>query len=383
MDLVLGMSMAPSTVRMVLVEGEKGNGATVDRDGFPVNAASATDSTATLSASDQVMSAILGTREGATQGGYRLASTGVAYTDPVSAGALRDALAAHQVQNVMLVSAFLSAAALAHAHGTTVGYAHTGLLFIEPDSATLAVIDSADGSIADVRQANLPDDDVAAVAELCAMAAGADGLDPHPQGLFVVGSSGVDVEVIKAELDAATPLNVSAPTEPESALARGAALASAHAPLGDWSTSALAYAQDPESRAVRPGGLVAGGVASGIPFDHDGGADLQLAYSAEPDEPALYTAIGAAGTFAADTGLSEVLAVEETENGRRPFLVALGVLMIFVIGVAALTLSLALDIRPTVDTRPNIGRSVVAPPKSVPPPAAPPPAPAAPPPAPA
>jgi hypothetical protein len=244
-DIVFGVSMAPSTVRMVLVEGENGGGATVDQDAFPVAAATNTGNPATSSATDQVLAAILGTRQGAAESGHRLASTGVTSVDPVEAGALRDALAAHRVENIMLVSAFLAAAALAQAYGTTIGYAHTGLLFIEPDCATLAVVDSTDGSVTDVRRASLPDDDVDAVAELTALAADAGRLQPRPQGLFVVGSSGVDVGMIKAELDAATPLTVSSPTEPESALARGAALASAHAPLSDWSTSALAYAQAP------------------------------------------------------------------------------------------------------------------------------------------
>ena len=211
--------MAPSTVRMVLVEGENGEGATVDQDAFPVITAAATGNAATSCATDQVLAAILGTRQGAAESGYRLASTGVTWVDPFEAAALRDALAAHRVENIMLVSAFLSAAALAQAYGTSIGYAHTGLLFIEPDCATLAVVDSGDGSITDVRRASLPNDDADAVAELTAMAAGASRLEPHPQGLFVVGSSGVDVAMIKAELDAATPLTVSVPTEPESALA--------------------------------------------------------------------------------------------------------------------------------------------------------------------
>ena len=215
MDLVLGMSMAPSTVRMVLVEGKDGDGATVDQDGFPVATAANTGNAATLTAANQAMAAILGTREGATQGGYRLASTGVTCVDSVEADALRDALAAHRVENIMLVSAFLAAAALAQSFGTTIGYAHTGLLFIEPECATLAVVDSASGSITDVRKASLPVDDADAVAELRAMAAGVGRLTPSPQGLFVVGSDGVDVGLIKAELEAATPLTVSAPTEPD------------------------------------------------------------------------------------------------------------------------------------------------------------------------
>ena len=38
MDIVLGVSMAPKAVRMVLVEGENGDGATVDEDNFDVAA---------------------------------------------------------------------------------------------------------------------------------------------------------------------------------------------------------------------------------------------------------------------------------------------------------------------------------------------------------
>jgi hypothetical protein len=207
-----------------------------------------------------VIAAIVGTRESATEGGYRLTSTGVTWTDPIEAGVLRDRLAAHKIENVMLVSAFLAAAALAQTVGTSMGYSHTGLLFIEPDSATLAVVDSTDGSIADVRRDVLPADDNDAVAELTAMAAWADGLESHPQGLFVVGS-GVDVAMIKSELDAATSLAVSAPGEPETALARVAALASAHAPLFDSSTAALAYAQDPGTGVVNPEVALAAGLA--------------------------------------------------------------------------------------------------------------------------
>ena len=363
MDLVLGMSMAPSTVNMVLVEGENGDGATVDQDGFPVATAANTGNAPTLTAANQAMAAILGTQESAAQGGYRLASTGITYTDPVEAGALRDALAAHRVENIMLVSAFLAAAALAQSFGTTIGYAHTGLLFIEPECATLAVVDCTDGSISDVRKASLPDDDADAVAELTEMAASAGGLQPRPQGLFVVGSNGVDVDLIKTELAAATPLTISAPTEPESALARGAALASAHAPLSDWATSALAYAQDPGTGAAEPVVPVYDGdegYAGAAGFEGaEGLAGQRQAYSAAPDESNFYTAVG-------DT---EFLADETSRAGRRPFLVALGVLMVFVFGVAALTLSLALDIRPHVDNRPSIGQRVVVPAKPAPPPA--------------
>ena len=147
MDIVLGVSMAPATIRMVLVEGENADGVTVDEDYFDVGDA---NDPRTLSAPDQVIAAIFGTREGASQGGHQLTSAGVTWTDPRDAAALATALAARKIENVMLVSAFLAAAALAQTVGNAIGYEYTAMLFVEPDTATLAVIDSADGSITDV-----------------------------------------------------------------------------------------------------------------------------------------------------------------------------------------------------------------------------------------
>ena len=346
MDTVLGVSMAPTAVRMVLVEGENGDGATVDEDNFDV---SASDDSATVSAADQVVSAILGTREGAAEGGYQLASTGVTFTDPIEAAALRDALAAHKVENVMLVSAFLAAAALAQAVGNQTNYAHTALLYIEPDTATLAVVDSADGSIANVHREALPDDDEAAVAQLATMVSAAEGLETRPDAVFVVGS-GVDVPLIKPALEAATTLPLTAAEEPHTALARGAALASAHAPLFVSSTAARAYAQDPDTGAIDPFAVAPGyfefpGVA--------GAGDTALAYSAVPDDFAdPYTGEHAAATSLVDAG----------EHERRSFgLVGSALAAIFIVGVAALVVSLAIAIRPTAGVRPDPGHNIVAP----------------------
>ncbi|MEO6793694.1 MAG: hypothetical protein ABI253_14935, partial [Mycobacterium sp.] len=222
MDIVLGVSMAPPSVRMVLVEGENAGGVTVDEDGFEI-------ADGIVAFPDQVVSAILGTQESAKEGGYRLASTGVTVANQLQAGQLRDALAERRVDNVMLVSAFLAAAALAQTVGGSIGYERIALMFIEPDSATLAVVDSSDGSITEVHRVALPSDDIAAVGELTTLATQAGGLTSRPGGLFVVGS-GVNIGVVKADIDAASPIPVSVPEEPDTALARGAALVSAHAP---------------------------------------------------------------------------------------------------------------------------------------------------------
>ncbi|TDK97157.1 DUF7159 family protein [Mycobacterium paragordonae] len=145
--------MAPSKVQMVLVEGENADGVTVDQDNFEIES---TDDAAPSAGVDQVISAILGTREGAAESGYQLLTTGVSYRDQFDAAALRDALASRKIENVMLVSAFLAAAALAQTVGNATGYTQTALLFVEPDTATLAVVDTADGSIADVHRRPCP-----------------------------------------------------------------------------------------------------------------------------------------------------------------------------------------------------------------------------------
>ena len=66
LDIVLGVSMAPASIQMVVLEGENADGATVEEEEFDVTAA---DDSATASAPDRVIAAILGTREGAADAG--------------------------------------------------------------------------------------------------------------------------------------------------------------------------------------------------------------------------------------------------------------------------------------------------------------------------
>jgi hypothetical protein len=324
--------MAPETVRMVLVEGEGAGGVTVDQADFAVPR-----EVAAVSAADQVIAAILGTRASAAEGGYRVTSSGVTWTDQTEAAALRNALAARKIENVMLVSTFMAAAALAQAVGSATNCARTALLFVEPTAATLAVVDTSDGSIADVHRKPLSNRDDAALAELATMLAGAESMSARPDGVFLVGS-GVDIPSLKSALEAATSLAVTVPEEPEMALARGAALASANAQLGAPSTVAMPYVQDP---------------ARG------------LAYCAESDNESDLAA-GDYREYAADRG----------ERRSRKVLVILCATSIFVVGAVALTLALAVGIRPRADQRPDISKNVVAPvTQATPPPQAPAPAP--------
>jgi hypothetical protein len=258
-DIVLGVSMAPTTVRLVLIEGENADGVSVEQDNFEV-AGAAAGAPPPGAAAEQVIAAIVGTREGAVAGGYRLTSTGVTWTDPAGVGALRDGLAVRDVGDVMLVSPLLAAAALTQTVGCSLGHQHTAMLFVEPTSATLAVVDVADGSIVDlhrqalaVRQgASQRAVEGAVAAQLATMLAGLDARKSPADGVFLIGC-GTDIVAIKPALEAVTPLDVSVPEEPDMALARGAALASANAPLFASSTAALAYALDPGTGEVSLG----------------------------------------------------------------------------------------------------------------------------------
>ena len=325
MDIVLGVSMTPTTVRMVLVEGEKADGVTVDHDTFDVNGV---DGPANSSAAEQVLAAILGTQESAEAGGHHLKSVGVTWTDHSDAAALRDALAASGVEDVMLVSEGHAAGALAQAVGRAVGYDTTALLFIDRDTATLSVVKTDDGSVVKVLGRSLHSADAMAV--LTEMAAAVDAQDSPPQAMFVVGS-GVDVSSVKTHLEPLVSVPISAPDEPELALARGAALASAHAPTFEASTVGLAYSQDPD-------GTTAGG-AYGL-----GGLVTEMAPLADDvfDE----------------SGYDEAPVAAE----RKPFLlVGSALTSIFVVGVVALVISLAVSIRPTVDQRPAPAEGAVIP----------------------
>jgi hypothetical protein len=254
---------------------------------------------------------------------------------------------------VLLVSALHAAAALAQAVGRAVGYDKTALMFVERDTATLAVVETADGSVVKVVSRSLHGDDTIAV--LAEMVTSLELQKPAAQGLFVVGS-GVDVTAVKAQLTDLVSVPVIAPEEPRLALARGAALASANAPRYDASTVGLAYSQDPDGTTVYPLALA--------------GYPLALA--------------GDATTFLGDDDTSPDTAdvasdPDDVPERRKPFLLmASSLTATFVAGVLALTIAMVVRAPPTVDQGSDdmmMHPDAVAPPTALPsaPPAASPP----------
>jgi hypothetical protein len=229
-EIVLGVSMTPTAARLVLVEGREADGLTVDHRTLEAGQPA--------SAPEQVLAAVLGTRESAADEGHRLVLTGVAWSDHAAAARLAGALREHRVEDVVLVSELHAAGALAQAIGRTTGAAHTGLVLVEPNAATLAVVRTDDAAVVRVATRSLHAAD--ARAELQDLLAPLAGLAEPPEAIFMVGS-GVDVTALRAGIAAATTIPVFAPADGELALARGAALAAATAPVFDAATVAAPF----------------------------------------------------------------------------------------------------------------------------------------------
>ena len=327
MDVVLGVSMAPTTVRMVLVEGEDAHGATVDHRCFDLT---------TDDAAASALAGILGTRDSASEGGHRIIATGVVWNDPVAAARLKSVLRAASIDDVILVSELHAAGALAQAIGQAAGYAHTALMFLERDTATLAVVRAADGAVVKVasRSLHVPD----AAAELQTMVVGLERLPTPPQALFMVGS-GVDVAALKTLVAVGTTLPVHIPEDAALALARGAALAAVNAPRYDASTVGLApndvtVGLAPHDDTSTVAGIITQQAAIGYMAPRG--------YSAVPDESS------SADPVESLADLTEMAV--DSELDRDPFLrVGSALLSLFVIGVFALVASLVITIRPAAD----------------------------------
>jgi hypothetical protein len=240
MDVVLGLSMTAITVRVVLVEGERADGVTVENEAFDTVTP---EGVPKPSPSEQVSNAILATQQNAVSIGHHLVVSGVAWEDEAQQAALRDSLIARGLDNVVLVSEQSAAGALAQTIGCALGYETTAVLLIKFDTATLSIVNSADGSIADGLTCNFGGAKLVDV--LPGIVTSLETNDPHPQGVVIVGSC-AEIGAVKSRLESLVAVPVIVPEEPDLGLARGAALAAANAVGLEAPTVCLAYSQDPD-----------------------------------------------------------------------------------------------------------------------------------------
>lgn len=206
MDLVLGLSMTSTDLRWVLVEGTAGEGATVHRDGIDFD---------TL---DDVIAAV---------GDNRLHAVGVTWTNEAEAQAstVLETLADRGLQNVIAISELEAADALASGIAERAGYGDVAVCLVEPDAAVVAMV-TPDGATVDRIARPLDGNDAV---ELPSSVIALLNLDEwQPEAIFVVGSAD-DIDLVMSSIAGLTDAPVISAAEADLALARGAALASAHA----------------------------------------------------------------------------------------------------------------------------------------------------------
>lgn len=222
MDIVLGVSIDPGAVRLVLVEGTGADGATVDHQ--------------TLAPTSDTVSAVLGTQALCAAGGHRLTAVAVTGTGEshALAGELAAALDALGCVDVAVVPEQQATEALAR-HLSATASSDAAVLSVEPDSATLSIVEvDGDGDV--VKTVTRTLDGIDPGDGVVKLAAALDDPTASEVDVFVV-SMGVDVDGVKDYLDRALPGPVHAPLEPEFALARGAALTRA-VTVGDDASNA-------------------------------------------------------------------------------------------------------------------------------------------------
>jgi hypothetical protein len=226
-DAVLGLSMTPTSVGLVLVEGQDADGATMDHDAFDVYEGN-------LPTSQQATAAVLRTEALAANRGRRLHSIGVTWSEDADAeaSALMKSLSESGFDNVVPIRLPEATEALARGMAAVIGYRTTAVCVIEPDAVISLVVNTSDGAVQTAFNHSI-DSDESLISWLSTVFTKADW---QPEALVVVGSAG-GFESILPQLEDALSVPVFAPAEAELALARGAALASAQTielPLVDF-----------------------------------------------------------------------------------------------------------------------------------------------------
>jgi hypothetical protein len=219
-DAVLGLSVTPSAVGLVLVEGQDADGATMDRDAFEVGfrgRSSAMQTSAQAAAAVRRSEAIAATR------GHRLHSIGVTWSDDADAEAslLLKSLTDSGFDNVVPVRLPDATEALARGIAEVIGYGTTAVCVLEPDTVITLIVHLRDGAVqTSVNRRIVTEEDL--IGWLSTLFTRADW---QPEALVMVGSGGGDD--LMPILEEALSVPVFAPAEAQLALARGAAMASA------------------------------------------------------------------------------------------------------------------------------------------------------------
>lgn len=259
-DAVLGLSMTPHSVGVVLVGGQDADGATMDGNAFDVR-------TDAVDTPERAADAVRRTEALAAERGLRLHSIGVTWSEDADAEAsvLIRSLADAGFDNVVPVRMPAATEALARGMAEVIGHDTTAVCVVEPDAVITLIVNARDGAVQTAFNHAI-DSDESLAGWLSTIFTRADW---QPEALVLVGSAG-DFSTVAPFLEDVLSVPVYAPEEAQLALARGAALASAQtgdAPLDDeFAAFATRSHAAPRSRRallpMAPAALLVAGVVT-------------------------------------------------------------------------------------------------------------------------
>lgn len=256
MDAVLGLSMTPRSLSVVVVGG--GDELAGSRnDAFEV----AVDGSDGRSATERATAAVEAI---AASRGERLKSIGITWSDDADAEAslLMESLTESGFDNVVPIRLPEATEALARGMADVIGYRTSAVCVIEPDTAIALIVHTGDGAVQTAINHTI-DSDESLVGWLSTVFARADW---QPEALVVVGSAG-GFDAVLPQLEEALSVPVFAPAEAPLALARGAALASTHnagLPLDTSPLFSSGRHAAAEASRLSPSRLLAGLLAAGV-----------------------------------------------------------------------------------------------------------------------
>lgn len=249
MDAVLGVSMTPSTVSLVLVEGHDADGVTIGHEVLDVAVGDGARAAAT---------AVVRTESASANQGHRLRAIGVTWTTDADAEAtvLLKTLADAGFDNVVPVRLPQANEALAREIADLVGYDTTAVCVIERDAAYASMVNPVRGSIQAAVNHVIVEQD--ALIDWLGMVFAT--TNRRPDALVMLGSAD-GLDAMLPRLQDALDVPVFTPAAAEQPLARGAALASVRR---GRVVSAGADARSARRDATRraPVALLAGGVVT-------------------------------------------------------------------------------------------------------------------------
>src|SRR6185312_8769310 len=180
LDTVLGLSMTPTAVGLVLVEGHGADGDIMDQVAFDVPTRRGATA---ISTSEYVAGAMARTRELAN--GHRPHAIGVTFSDDfeLEASMLLTSLTDAGFDNIVAVRSPEASEALARGIGRTVGYQQIAVCLLEPGSVVVSMVDTRDDAVQSVahHQHGSAQDLIGWLTDVF------DANDWHPQCLIIVG----------------------------------------------------------------------------------------------------------------------------------------------------------------------------------------------------